>query len=89
MSLIPAKDFAQLLLKATPILDVRAPVEFLQGSLPNSVNLPILNDSERALVGTVYKQKGPEEAVRLGYELVSGTVREDRIGAWKKFLLQK
>ena len=33
-----------LLEKQTPLIDVRAPIEFKKGSLPGSVNLPILLD---------------------------------------------
>lgn len=66
----------------TPLIDVRAPIEFQQGSLPGAVNLPILNDQERALIGTTYKQQGQEAAVKLGYELISGAVKESRVQLW-------
>lgn len=66
-------------------MDVRAPVEFQQGSLPGAVSLPIMNDEERAAVGTTYKRQGQEAAVRLGHELVSGDVKAQRVEAWKNF----
>lgn len=66
----------------TPLIDVRAPIEFKQGSLPGAINLPILNDAERALIGTTYKQKGQEAAVQLGYQLISGATKEARVHAW-------
>lgn len=66
-------------------MDVRAPVEFQQGSLPGAVNLPIMADEERALVGTTYKQHGQEAAIRLGYQLVSGDRKAQRVAAWKQF----
>jgi tRNA 2-selenouridine synthase len=66
------------------IVDVRAPVEFLAGSIPGSINLPILNDDERARVGTVYKNQGSDQAVALGHELVAGALKESRIGAWSE-----
>lgn len=66
-------------------MDVRAPVEFQQGSLPGAVNLPIMNDEERASVGTTYKREGQDAAVKLGHELVSGAVKEERVKAWKAF----
>ncbi len=75
-------DFASLFLKKTPLIDVRAPVEFQQGSLPGAINLPILNDDERAQVGTVYKEQGNEAATKLGHQLVSGAVKEERVQAW-------
>lgn len=68
------------------MIDVRAPVEFLQGSLPGSHNFPIMNDDERAAVGTEYKVKGSEAAVRLGHQLVSGVTKEQRIEGWCSFI---
>ncbi len=69
----------------SPLLDVRAPVEFLAGHIPGAVNLPILNDDERAQVGTLYKQKGQEAAIQLGEKLVSGSVKDQRVRVWKDF----
>lgn len=69
-----------------PILDVRAPIEFEQGALPSSFNLPLLNDDERAQVGTTYKTSGPEAALKLGYNLISGDVHAERLSAWRSFL---
>ena len=66
MKTITDVDYKNLLIQKKSVIDVRASVEFLQGSFPNAVNLPILNDEERALVGTVYKQKGNAEAVIAG-----------------------
>ncbi|MNK15800.1 tRNA 2-selenouridine synthase [compost metagenome] len=68
------------------MIDVRAPVEFAQGHLPGAVNLPILNDEERALIGTTYKQQGRDVAVKLGYELISGPIKESRLQAWSAFI---
>ena len=42
----------------TPLIDVRAPVEFAQGSLPGAVNLPLMVDEERQILvetRTVYE----------------------------------
>ena len=65
-----------------PLLDVRAPVEFLAGHIPGAINLPILNDDERAQVGTLYKQKGQDAAIQLGQKLVSCVVKDQRVSAW-------
>jgi tRNA 2-selenouridine synthase len=51
------------------IIDVRSESEFLQGHIPDAVNLPLLNNDARKLVGTCYKLKGREAAVTLGFEL--------------------
>lgn len=79
-------DYAHLLLSGTPLLDVRAPVEFAQGSFPGAVNLPLMNDAEREAVGIAYKRDGQDAAVALGHKLVSGEVREARIAQWVKFM---
>lgn len=85
----PEKEYTRLVLEKVPILDVRAPVEFADGMLPGSTNLPLLTDDERAAVGTIYKQKGSEAAVALGHSLVSGQVKERRILAWRDWLEQR
>ena len=79
-------DLTALFIADTPLIDVRAPVEFIQGSLPGSVNLPILNDQERVRVGTTYKQQGSEAAVRLGYDMISGAIKQNRVQQWLDFV---
>ncbi len=53
------------------IIDVRAPMEFFKGHLPNAINIPLFEDSERAEIGTLYKQQGKDTAVHRGLEIVS------------------
>lgn len=69
-------------------IDVRAPIEFQAGSIPNAINLPILDDEERRLVGTEYKTRGQAAAVQLGHQLVSGINKELKIQAWVNELKQ-
>jgi tRNA 2-selenouridine synthase len=83
---IKPEELNSLFLMGTPLIDVRAPVEFNLGSLPHAVNLPIMNDEERSAVGTMYKQQGRAEALRLGHELVSDGVKADRIKKWSNFI---
>ena len=52
-----------------PVLDVRAPIEFVQGHVPGALNLPLFTDEERARIGTTYKQVSQDRAVHLGLEL--------------------
>lgn len=85
---IDIDELTALFIADTPLIDVRAPVEFMQGSLPGAVNLPILRDEERALVGTTYKQQGSEAAVKLGYEMISGPVKHNRLQQWLDFIQQ-
>ena len=80
----PKAQIAELLLGKVPIVDVRAPIEFAEGALPGSTNLPILDNEQRAQVGTCYKQSGREAALKLGYELVSGDNKLKKIEAWSQ-----
>ena len=61
--IIISKDYRELLLQQTPMIDVRAPVEFAKGSLPSAVNLPVINDEELHLIGICYKEKGQQAAI--------------------------
>ena len=71
------------------VIDVRSPAEFAEDHLPGAVNLPVLDDAERARVGTIYKQESPFLARKLGAALVArnaaahieGPLR-DRDGGW-------
>ena len=45
--LVGEDQFLEILLNHRAIIDVRAPCEFELGAIPNSVNLPILSDSDR------------------------------------------
>lgn len=78
------EELKTLFLNKTPLIDVRSPGEFLEGKIPFSINLPIMNDEERALVGTCYKKQGQAAAIKLGHELVSGKVKEERIERWRE-----
>jgi tRNA 2-selenouridine synthase len=53
-----------------PIIDVRSEGEYQQGHIPAALNIPILNNTERIAVGTDYKQKGQQEAIKTGFRLV-------------------
>ncbi|QOR36455.1 tRNA 2-selenouridine(34) synthase MnmH [Clostridium sp. 'deep sea'] len=52
-------------------IDVRSPSEYAQFHIPNSVNIPILNDQERHEIGLVHKNKGPVIARRAGLAYVT------------------
>lgn len=56
------------------IIDVRAPVEFAEDHLPGAVNLPVLTDEERVVVGTIYKQESVFEARKVGASMVSANI---------------
>jgi len=46
-----------------PLIDVRSPSEYYKGHLPNSINIPLFDNNERSIIGTIYKKKGREIAV--------------------------
>lgn len=79
-------ELTELFARQTPLIDVRAPIEFAEGAIPCSVNLPLMNDDERRQVGICYKQEGQAAAIKLGHELVSGQTKQLRIQAWLQFL---
>lgn len=56
------------------IIDVRSPSEFAEDHIPGAINCPVLDDDERARVGTLYKQVSPFEAKKLGAALVSRNI---------------
>jgi tRNA 2-selenouridine synthase len=80
------KELIELFLNKTPLIDVRAPVEFKEGIIPFSVNLPLMTDQERHQVGLCYKENGQHAAIELGHQLVSGATKTARIQAWLDFL---
>ena len=89
MSDLPeVSDLLSLLLNNTPMLDVRAPIEFNQGAFPTSLNVPLLNDNEREQVGICYKQQGQDKAIELGHQLISGDIKARRLQQWKTFVEQ-
>jgi tRNA 2-selenouridine synthase len=56
------------------IIDVRAPSEFAEDHIPGAVNLPVLDDAERAEVGTLYKQVSTFKARKVGAAMVSRSI---------------
>jgi len=80
------QDFKSIVLDRTPLIDVRAPIEFQQGAFETATNLPLMNDEERQQVGLCYKQQGHDHAVSLGHQLLTPALREQRIGAWQDFI---
>ncbi|MCU0826571.1 MAG: tRNA 2-selenouridine(34) synthase MnmH [Tabrizicola sp.] len=72
------------------IIDVRAPAEFAEDHLPGAMSLPVLNDAERARVGTIYKQVSPFSARKIGAALVAKNAAlhlqgplADKTGGWR------
>ena len=79
------QDYRQLFLSDVPLMDVRAPIEFSKGAFPAAINLPVLNDRERELVGTCYKENGQDAAIALGHSLLTEDIKAQRVQAWGDF----
>jgi tRNA 2-selenouridine synthase len=56
------------------LIDCRSPSEYAEDHIPGAISAPVLDDAERAAVGTLYKQVSPFEAKRLGASLVAKNV---------------
>ncbi|MGB0893081.1 MAG: tRNA 2-selenouridine(34) synthase MnmH [Parashewanella sp.] len=83
--LIPQSHYHDIFINDHPMMDVRAPIEFLKGAFPTASNHPLLNDNERQQVGTCYKALGQQAAIQLGQQLISGTIKQQRIEAWQAY----
>jgi tRNA 2-selenouridine synthase len=56
------------------VIDVRSEAEFAEDHIPGAINCPVLDNRERAHVGTIYKQVSPFEAKKVGAALVSRNI---------------
>ncbi|MFZ5754619.1 MAG: tRNA 2-selenouridine(34) synthase MnmH [Bacillota bacterium] len=52
-------------------IDLRSPCEYEEAHIPGALNLPLMEDDERAMVGTIYKQESPEKAVDRGFAIIA------------------
>jgi tRNA 2-selenouridine synthase len=68
---IVAEDAIAQLAAFDAIIDARSESEFAEDHLPGAVNWPVLNDEERASVGTEYKQISPFDARKRGAALAA------------------
>ena len=68
---------AQLLnmLESHPILDLRSPGEFNHAHIPGAHSLPLFTDEERRIVGTAYKQKSRQVAIKYGLDFFGVKMR--------------
>ena len=72
------------------VIDVRSPAEFAEDHVPGAISCPVLDDAERALVGTMYKQESPFAARKVGAALVARNIAKhietqfmDRPKTWR------
>jgi len=72
------------------IIDVRSPAEYAEDHVPGAISAPVLDDAERARVGSLYKQVSPFDAKKAGAALVAKNISQhvtqlfkDRPKAWR------
>ena len=58
------------------ILDTRSPKEYEKGHITGAVSFPLFDNDERAVIGTLYKQRGKDAAVEQGLEIVGPKMAE-------------
>ena len=65
---------AQVLAQFDSIIDVRSPAEYAEDHVPGALSCPVLDDAERAKVGTLYKQVSSFTAKKTGAALVARNI---------------
>jgi tRNA 2-selenouridine synthase len=71
---ITASEALQRLPAFDTVIDARSESEYAEDRMPGAVNWPSLNDEERRLVGTEYKQVSPFVAQKRGAALVARNI---------------
>ena len=52
-----------------PLKDVRSPSEYYKRHMPNSINIPLFDDDERSIIGTIYKKEGRKKSSHRGIKI--------------------
>lgn len=75
------------------IIDVRSPAEFADDHIPGAINCPVLDNEQRAQIGTIYKQVSAFEARKLGAAMVAENIArhlykhfQDKPKEWRPLL---
>jgi tRNA 2-selenouridine synthase len=74
LTLISAADLLNRLTEFDTIIDARTEAEFDEDRLPGAVNWPTLNNEERIVVGTMYKQINQFEAKKRGAAMAARNI---------------
>lgn len=59
---VPSVTASEVMAGGFQVVDVRSPSEFMDGHAPGAISKPLLDDQQRALVGTIYRQHGAPRA---------------------------
>jgi tRNA 2-selenouridine synthase len=71
---VSAADAIARLGEFDAVIDARSETEYGEDHLPGALNWPSLNNEERKLIGTIYKQVSPFEAQKRGAALVAANI---------------
>ncbi len=71
---LPAREALARLDSFSAVIDARSESEHALDHIPGALNWPVLNDEERRVIGTLYKQVSPFEAKKRGAALVARNV---------------
>ncbi|HSB91540.1 MAG TPA: tRNA 2-selenouridine(34) synthase MnmH [Flavitalea sp.] len=58
-----------------PVLDVRSPGEYIHAHIPGAISFPLFTDQERKVVGTLYKQRSRQDAIKQGLDFFAPKMR--------------
>jgi len=72
---LPIKEFLEAS-KGKVLLDVRSPGEYNHAHIPSAISFPLFTDEERKIVGTTYKQKSREDAIKVGLDFFGPKMRK-------------
>lgn len=75
------------------IIDVRSPAEFADDHMPGAINLPVLDNEQRARIGTLFTQVSPFAAQKQGAALIAHNIARhleqtlhDRPKGWRPLI---
>lgn len=74
-TLLPSATAEQVLEAAeVTVVDLRSPAEFAEDHVSGAVNAPLFDDTERAIVGTLYRQRGGDPAFEAGLRITEAKI---------------
>ena len=74
LTVLPAAEVLPRLHEFDTIIDARTEAEYAEDHLPGAVNWPTLNNEERILIGTLYKQVNQFEAKKRGAAIAARNI---------------
>ena len=64
-------------------VDVRTPKEYVEAHILHAINIPLMSNYQRHIIGTIYKQQTQEDAIKKGWDFFEPAV-QDFIEQFKK-----